>query len=111
MRRVRIHPSLYAAVLVFLPSGLLWPFFFAMAMAILHEMGHMCAARLLRVPIKMVTVTCCGVFCTMGDLGRLPFGARVLIFAAGPAVSLFCFSYPFLGDGIWGFGPMGGFFY
>ncbi|MBS4960823.1 MAG: hypothetical protein KHZ62_08415 [Clostridiales bacterium] len=104
MRRVRIHPSLYAAVLVFLPSGLLWPFFFAMAMAILHEMGHMCAARLLRVPIKMVTVTCCGVFCTMGDLGRLPFGARVLIFAAGPAVSLFLFLLSFFGGwdmGIW----------
>ncbi|MFN3928069.1 MAG: site-2 protease family protein [Thermoflexus sp.] len=69
-----------------LRQGLWWGLLFGLVL--LHEMGHLVAARLLRVPVTSVLLWPLGGFTAV----RLPagrFGAEFVIALAGPAVNLF----------------------
>lgn len=86
VRKVRIAPVvpvLLAVLLIVFPPVLLLAILSA---ALLHELGHFLALRLMKGMVKGITITQLGA--EMKVEGRLSYGQELLLAAAGPAVNL-----------------------
>ena len=84
--RIKITPAvpvLLAVLLLLFPSMLLLAIFFA---ALLHELGHYTALRLMEGHVKQLTITPLGVEMTV--VGQLSYPKELALAAAGPAVNL-----------------------
>lgn len=84
--RLRIAPTvpaLLAVLLLLFPPILLIAFLSA---ALLHELGHYAALRLMKGHVKQLTITPLGM--EMAVEGRLSYPKEIILTAAGPAVNL-----------------------
>ncbi len=88
-RRIRITPSAMVGILLFLVAERSVWVCLAIGAAVLHEGGHLLAARFLRVEIRGIEINGFGVKILLGD-GLLSYRDEALIAAAGPAVNLLC---------------------
>lgn len=84
--RIRVAPSvpaLLAVLLLLFPPVLLLAFLSA---ALLHELGHYTALRLMKGSVKVLTITPLGAEMTVE--GQLSYPKELLLAAAGPMVNL-----------------------
>lgn len=84
--RIRVAPSvpaLLAVLLLLFPPVLL---FALLSAALLHELGHYTAVRLIKGNVKQLTITPLGA--EMAVEGRLSYPKEMFLVAAGPAVNL-----------------------
>ena len=89
MRRIRVDPLALGAILyLLLVDRSVWALL-ALGAAALHELGHLAAARLLRVQLSGFTVGGFGACIMLAD-GLLAYRDEAVIAAAGPAVNLLC---------------------
>ncbi len=95
--RVRIDPGAAAAVLwlLFIERSV-WALL-SFAAALIHELGHLAAARLLHIEMGKMTISGVGARLFLGS-GLLSYRDEALIAAAGPTANLLSFAclFPFL---------------
>jgi membrane-associated protease RseP (regulator of RpoE activity) len=99
--RIRIAPTVGAillAMLVFDRDGVL---LFTLVAAFLHELGHIFAARMLKIPLRALHFGLIGARLEIAS-PMLSFGEEWLLAAAGPAVSLLSSA---LAAPLWGLTP------
>lgn len=85
--RIRIQPSLYIGICVslfLLPIPWLLAWFVA---ALVHEIGHLIALKILQVPIHQITVDIKGTYI---ETGYLTPHAELICALAGPCAGLIC---------------------
>lgn len=85
--RVEIEPAAAVVLTAWLLTDRSWLCIAALLAAGVHELGHLCAARLLRIPVRKLRLHLLGAGLSLGG-APLSYGAEFLLCAAGPLSSL-----------------------
>ena len=89
MRRIRIRPMAMVLLLWMILSDRAGIGMVTLAAAAVHEVGHLLAARVMRVPLSLLRMDLLGA--RLDVSGRvLSYGEEWLLCAAGPLASLLC---------------------
>jgi len=94
---IRIHPLFIMLLVFYLGCGLGKRAALIFSLVLLHEFGHLVAARFFQVPVKVVELLPFGGVVRLSGAERLPPKQEIIIALAGPLTSLALF---FLGIGL-----------
>ncbi|MBR2371222.1 MAG: hypothetical protein IKA82_04300 [Clostridia bacterium] len=87
--RIRVEPAAYIAAVYILISGELYRIFIILTAVIIHELGHIAAARILRIKITGIRLSLTGAKIETG--GVFSYKKEILLCLAGPLFNVLAY--------------------